>query len=96
MVQIKWLKDAKMDLKEIFDYISIDSKRYAILQVKKIKDATEIIKIQPEIGKVLEELEDPNIRELIEVNYRILNQNLIHILMIHHEARDLYQRIKNT
>lgn len=33
MVQIRWLKEAKDDLKEIFDYISSDSVRYAKLQV---------------------------------------------------------------
>lgn len=29
MVQIKWLNDAKTDLREIYEYISADSKLYA-------------------------------------------------------------------
>ncbi len=99
MVQIKWLKDAKKDLKEIYDYISIDSKRYARLQVEKIKHATQIIKTQPEIGKVLEETENSSIREMVEGNYRIIYRivdlNTIHIMMVHHSARDLHRRIKN-
>ncbi len=99
MVQIKWVKDAKIDLKEIYDYISIDFKRYARLQVDRIKNATEIIKTQPEIGKVVQQIEKPNIRELVQVNYRIIYRILdiktIHILMIHHGARDLFQRINN-
>lgn len=37
MVQIKWLQSAKNDLQEIYDYISKDSKRYAQLQVEKIR-----------------------------------------------------------
>ncbi len=36
MVQIKWLKSANTDLKEIYDFISLDSKRYAKHQVEKI------------------------------------------------------------
>ncbi|HCT54093.1 MAG TPA: type II toxin-antitoxin system RelE/ParE family toxin, partial [Balneola sp.] len=36
MVQIRWLKDAKEDLKEVFEYIALDSKRYAQLQIEKI------------------------------------------------------------
>lgn len=100
MVQIKWLKDAELDLKEIYEYISIDSKRYARFQVEKIKLSTEIIKNQPQIGKVVEEAEQPNIRELVEGNYRIIYRivdiKTIHILLIHHGARDLFRRIKNN
>ena len=40
MVRIKWLKSAKDDMKEIYDYIALDSKRYARLQVEKIRDKT--------------------------------------------------------
>lgn len=37
MVRIKWLKSAKLDLKEIYGFIALDSKRYAQYQVKKFK-----------------------------------------------------------
>ncbi len=98
MVQIKWLNDAKLDLKEIYEYISADSKRYARLQVEKIKNTSEIIKTNPEIGKIVEELDKPNIRELVEghyrIIYRIVDLKTFHILMIHHGTRDLYRRIK--
>jgi addiction module RelE/StbE family toxin len=98
MVQIKWLNNAKLDLKEIYEYISADSKRYARLQVEKIKNSTEVIKTYPKIGKIVEELEKPNIRELVEGNYRVIyrivNPKTIHILLVHHAARDLHRRIK--
>ena len=29
MVRVKWLKSAKDDLRDIYEYISLDSKRYA-------------------------------------------------------------------
>lgn len=35
MVQIKWLRDASIDLKEIYEYISTDSRLYARQQVEK-------------------------------------------------------------
>ena len=44
MVEIRWLKEARDDLKEIYDYISRDSKRYAKRQVDKIFDRTQILK----------------------------------------------------
>ena len=40
MVRIKWLKSAKLDLKDIYDYISHDSMRYAQLQIVKIQTNT--------------------------------------------------------
>lgn len=44
MVEIRWLKEARDDLKEIYDYISRDSKPYAKRQVDKIFDRTQILK----------------------------------------------------
>lgn len=97
MVQIKWLISARNDLKEIYDYISFDSKRYAKLQVERIQNKTEILKTQIEIGKIVDEIGDPKIREIVEGNYRIIyriiSKNELHILMVHHGARDLKRRI---
>jgi addiction module RelE/StbE family toxin len=97
MVRIKWLLAAKNDLKEIYDYISLDSKRYAKLQVERIQNKTEILKFQIEIGKIVEELNDPKVREIIEGNYRIIyriiSKSELHILLVHHGARDLSRRV---
>lgn len=97
MVRIKWLISAKLDLKEIYDYISHDSKRYAQLQIIKIQTKTEIIKSNVFIGKPVSETNDKSTREIIEGNYRIIykivSEDEIHILMIHHGARDLIRRI---
>lgn len=99
MVRIKWLASSKQDLKEIYDYISLDSKRYAKLQIDKIYTKTQVIKKQIYIGKEVEEIKDTSIREVIEGNYRIIyrikDSTEIHILMVHHGARDLRRRIKN-
>ena len=98
MVQLKWLKSAKKDLKEIYDYISTDSKRYAKFTVEKIYLKTNILKTNIEIGKTVEEMKTETIRELAEGNYRIIYKIIsaqeIHILMVHHGARDLQRRIK--
>lgn len=98
MVRIKWLNSAKEDLKEIHDYISLDSKRYAKLQIDKIQSRTEILKKHALLGKIVEELGKPRVRELVEGNYRIIyhiiSESELHILLIHHNARDLTRRIK--
>jgi toxin ParE1/3/4 len=98
MVEIRWLKEARDDLSDIYDYISLDSERYAKHQIDKLLNRTLIIKNHVRVGKVVEEINRPEIRELIEGNYRIIyrivNENQVHILMIHHGARDLTRRIK--
>jgi len=98
MVQIKWLVEAKTDLQEIYEYILVDSARYAQHQVEKLVERTQILKKQPDIGKVVE-ISNPNIRELTEGNYRIIDRIVsatsIDILMVHHGARDLRRRIKD-
>ncbi|MGM0581287.1 MAG: type II toxin-antitoxin system RelE/ParE family toxin [Bacteroidota bacterium] len=98
MVEIKWLKEAKDDLNEIYDYISKDSKKYATRQVEKIFDRSLILKDHIYSGKIVEEINNPDVREIIEGNYRIIyrikSKSEIDILMVHHGARDLNRRIK--
>jgi toxin ParE1/3/4 len=92
MVKIVWTDQSVFDLKDILDYISKDSKRYAENQIRRIKTKTLILKTQPESGRIVPELGIMQIRELIEGNYRIvyrlLSIELIEILTIHHSARD--------
>lgn len=97
MVRIKWLKSAKLDLKEIYEFIALDSKRYAKFQVEKIQKKTEILKEGNVVGKKVFEIDHEDIRELIEGHYRIIfriiSKNEIHILLVHHGARDLKRRL---
>lgn len=96
MVQINWTKLALSDLQEIHDYIARDSKKYAKLQVIRIKSQTTVLKQQTSLGRVVPEIGEESIRELIFGNYRIIyrlvSQERIDILTIHHSARDLSSR----
>lgn len=66
------------------------------MQVVRIKFATKILKKFPLIGKVVFEINQKEIREIIEGNYRIIykifSKTQIDILTIHHSARDLRKR----
>lgn len=97
MVEIRWLKEARDDLKDIYDYISRDSKRYAKRQVDKIVYRTQILKNHLLAGKIVDEINKPHIRELNESNYRIvyriINDTTVEILMVHHSARNLNLRM---
>lgn len=96
MVQIKWSRLAVDDLKDIYDYISKDSIKYAKIQVIRIKIRTKILKTLPFSGKMVAEYNDERFRELIEGNYRIIykivGDSIVDILTIHHSARDLSRR----
>lgn len=96
MVQINWTFQSKDDLKSITDYIAKDSKKYARLQVLRIRQRTKILTSQIYSGKIVPEMDKQNIRELIEGNYRIIylivNEERIDILTVHHSARDLTRR----
>ena len=97
MVRIRWLKSARFDLKEICEFIALDSKRYSRFQVEKIQRKTQILKQRNIIGKKVSEINDENVRELIEgdyrIIYRIISKNEIHIILIHHGARALEKRL---
>jgi len=96
MVRVNWTFQAKDDLENIFNYISRDSKQYAKLHVHRIKNRTSILKSQTQIGHIVKETNNKNIRELIEGRYRIIykvvSENQIDILTIHHSARDISKR----
>ncbi|MFA4852227.1 MAG: type II toxin-antitoxin system RelE/ParE family toxin [Bacteroidales bacterium] len=91
MVRLNWTLQAAEDLENIAEYIAKDSVKYASLQVKRITERTLILKIYPEAGRIVPELMQSNIKELISGNYRIIykiiNKNRIDILTIFHTSR---------
>ena len=96
MVKIVWTEQSVSELRDIFDYISKDSKRYAENQIRRIKAKTSFLTKTPESGRIVPELGVSEIRELIEGNYRIIyrlrDKDHVEILTIHHSARDLESR----
>jgi addiction module RelE/StbE family toxin len=93
MVRLNWTEQAAIDLKNIFDYISNDSKLYAIRHISKIRNKCSVLKTNPMIGRVVPEFGIQNLRELIFGNYRIIykivDTQQIDILTIFHAARIL-------
>jgi len=96
MVRINWTFQSRDDLHNIADFISKDSMRYAKLHVVRLKNKTQLLKSHIRIGRIVPEINIENIRELIEGNYRIIykivSEEQIDILTVHHSARDLTKR----
>ncbi|MBK8849079.1 MAG: type II toxin-antitoxin system RelE/ParE family toxin [Saprospiraceae bacterium] len=68
MVRIIWTDTATSDVNDIYDFITQDSKLYAKRQVTKIRNKTNVLKSSKYLGKVVEEIGIPIIREIVEGN----------------------------
>jgi len=90
MVLIEWTDRSLEDLNEIHDYIARDSKNYANLFVKKIYETVQKLKDFPNIGRVVPEVNNPSVREVIFQNYRIIYRKMnkyVEIITIIHGSR---------
>ena len=88
---VEWTDPAKQDLKAIHDYIARDSTFYAKKVSLEIVEKSEKLNILPEIGRVVPEIGDPRIRELIIYSYRLVYEifpDKIEILALIHGKRD--------
>ncbi len=90
MAEVRWTPQAAGDLEAITDFIAVDSPNYASLFVIDVLTAVERLVVFPRSGRVGAELCDPNIREIILGNYRIvyrISGDLVEILTVWHGAR---------
>ena len=86
-----WSIPAKEDLKKIYDYIARDSKYYARKVSQEIVEKSEKLNNFPEIGRIVPEIDEPNIRELIIYSYRLIYEispDKIEILALIHGKQD--------
>lgn len=72
MVKVRWNQEALVDIDEIASYIAQDSVTYAEIQIENFFDRIEILTRNPRSGAIVPELNDSNVRQLIEGNYRII------------------------
>jgi toxin ParE1/3/4 len=91
MAKIIWTARSLSDLEDISDFISKDSIRYAKLTLEKLLESAKMIERNQKIGRIVPELNQNDIREIITGDYRIIyqviNAELSYILSIHHSSR---------
>ena len=88
---VEWSGPAKRDLKQIYDYIAHDSKHYAKKVVRNIVDKTETLEPFPKAGRMVPEINDPNVREIFVYSYRLIYEvrpSKVEILAIVHGRQD--------
>ncbi len=95
---VKWSKPAGFDLKQIHDYIARDSKFYAQKISLEIIEKSEKLDLFPEIGRVVPEIGDPHIRELLIYSYRLVYEvfhDKIEVLALIHGKRNFMKEFVN-
>jgi toxin ParE1/3/4 len=73
--KVVWANIAESDLKDIIDYISIDSPQNALKVLRKIKQKTSDLHALPERGSIVPELKDQGIlqyREIVMPPWRLI------------------------
>jgi len=88
---VKWSQPAKNDLRQIYDFIARDSRFYAQKVTFEIVKKSEKLNSFPEAGRIVPEMGDNNIRELLIYSYRIIYEispNKVEVLALIHAKRN--------
>ncbi|MFA4830314.1 MAG: type II toxin-antitoxin system RelE/ParE family toxin [Thermodesulfovibrionales bacterium] len=95
---VKWSKPAKLDLKQIHNHIARDSKFYAQKVSAEIVGKSEKLNSFPEVGRIVPETGDPNIRELLIYSYRLIYEvfpGRVEVLALIHGKRNFIKDFLN-
>jgi plasmid stabilization system protein ParE len=91
---VKWTNPARLDLKQGHDYIARDSKFYAKKVSQEFVDKSEKLDSFSKAGRIVPEIGDPNICELIIYSYRLICEifpDKIEVLALIHGKRNFAQ-----
>ena len=89
---VTWSETAWRDLETTADYIAEDSPGYAAAFVERIRDQGRSLDQLAFRGRMVPELGEPAVRELLVGNYRLIyeiHETAVYILGVVHGARDL-------
>jgi plasmid stabilization system protein ParE len=90
-VKVYWTLRAKQHLRSIYDFIAADSKQAAQDTIDNITNRSKQIASFPRSGRIVSHLDNDNIREIVEGNYRIvyhLISDRIDVIAVVHTARN--------
>jgi toxin ParE1/3/4 len=87
-MKIIWSPTARTKIKEILEYVAEDNSDAALTLIDQFEAKVEKLKENPELGRVLPELKNDKIRELVvHKNYGVIyeiNPDIIEILTVRH------------
>ncbi|MBC8045034.1 MAG: type II toxin-antitoxin system RelE/ParE family toxin [Rhizobacter sp.] len=90
MAEVKWSLPAIEEVEVIRDYYRRESPKYAEAFIDKVFAITRRLEVFPKSGRVLPEIGDESIRELIYNHHRIIywcEDDFVEILTVIHSSR---------
>jgi len=90
VTRVIWTREAVEDVEAIKAYVARDSVRYATLLAERIVAAVDRLESFPESGRVVPEVGDESLREVIHGAYRIvyrIQADSVQVVTVHHAAR---------
>ncbi len=89
--RIVWTRPSVEDLRELRQYIAQDSPENASNFIRRIRIEVAHIATHPQLGRVVPESEDPQIREIFVANYRVIYRaaSRVEILRVQRMSRQL-------
>ena len=88
MAQVRWTPQSINDINQIAEYIAKDSIVYASIQTERFFEAAKVLESQIRAGRIVPEVADDTIREIIlgyyRIIYRVVNDDQADILTVHH------------
>jgi toxin ParE1/3/4 len=87
---VRWTEQAVADLGDIHGYIARTSPRYAAAVAARLVGAVEDVRPFPQSGRVVPELGDPAVREVIHGAYRVIYElrgGVIEVLTVFRASR---------
>ena len=100
MVRVNWAQPALDDLREVYEFISRDSPRYAQLTIERITGVASRLARFPQLGQVLPEFPHLAYRQMVVGAYRLIyreapGQDRILVMGVIHSSRDLPPILEN-
>jgi toxin ParE1/3/4 len=86
-----WTERAQDDLAAIRAFVEVSSPHFAEVIVRRLLHAVDRLQDFPQSGRTVAECSSPEVREVVlppyRIVYRIVSEQEIHILTVHHGAR---------
>ncbi len=93
MVKVKWTKQAIQDIYSIREYYLPLSTKFATKVTDQIFSKERLLASFPTVGRVVPELNNESVKEIIYNQFRIiyvvLDNELIHIIAVHSSSKPL-------
>lgn len=93
---VTWSKDAILALKQIHDFIALDSRQYAQKVALELWGCAEELSLFPHKGRIVPEMRQKLIREVFVYSYRMIYQissTGIIVLQLVHQRKKLNKKV---